>query len=82
MLGPFLLGAATAFIGLSLHPQTAHRTRPLLVKAVRGVLTVTDSAKKVVDSARDKVEEIVAEAQFENIQSRMEREINQEKDDL
>ena len=82
MIGQFLLGAATAFIGLSLHPSTSHRTRPILVKAVRSVLTLSDSAKGVMASAREKVEDIVAEAQFQNMQAQVETEINQDKEDL
>jgi len=82
MLGQFLLGVTAGFIGLSLLPQTAHRTRPFLVKTVRGILIVSDKAKDLVASARGKVKEIIAEAHFKNMQAKIEKEICHDIKDL
>ncbi|HWR41909.1 hypothetical protein [Sporomusa sp.] len=59
----FWLGAAV--VGAVLLPSVRDKLRPLAVKAVQGVLGLTDQAQGIFSGMREDIEDLVSEAQFE-----------------
>ncbi|MDF2570176.1 MAG: hypothetical protein K0R55_1780 [Sporomusa sp.] len=59
----FWLGAAV--VGAVLLPSVRDKLRPLAVKAMQGVLGLTDQAQGIFSGVREDIEDLVSEAQFE-----------------
>jgi hypothetical protein len=63
----FWLGAAA--VGAVLLPSVREKLRPLAVKAVQGVLGLTEQAQGVFSGVREDIEDLVSEAQFERFKT-------------
>lgn len=63
----FSLGLGAAVLGFLLVPATRKALRPVLVAGLRGLMDLADQAKVSLATAREELEDIVAEAQFERL---------------
>lgn len=68
----FWLGAAA--VGAVLLPGVREQLRPLAVKAVQGVMGLTEQAQALVSGMREDMEDLVSEARFERFSNAYERE--------
>jgi len=68
----FWLGAAV--VGAILLPSVREKLRPLAVKAVQGVLGLTDQAQGIFSGMREDIEDLVSEAQFERFRDSLDTE--------
>jgi hypothetical protein len=59
------LGFGLAVLGMMLYPTVKEQVRPMLAKALEGVMDLADQAQNVVASMKEDFEDIVSEAQFE-----------------
>lgn len=59
----FWLGAAV--VGAVLLPSVREKLRPIAVKAVQGVLGLSEQAQSMFSNVREDLEDLVSEAQFE-----------------
>lgn len=65
----FMWGVGATLAGLVLIPTSASRVRPLARKAVEGAMVLSDQVQDAM--AREEIEDIVAEARFENFKRSM-----------
>lgn len=63
----FWLGAAA--VGAVLLPGVREQLRPLAIKAVQGVMGLTEQAQSLVSGMREDMEDLVSEARFERFSS-------------
>lgn len=63
------LGAGIAILGMMLYPTVKEKVRPLVTKAVEGVLGMADQAQHALSSMKEDFEDIVSEAQFERLKN-------------
>lgn len=61
----FWLG--TAALGILLLPSVREKLRPLAVKTVQGLMGLSEQAQGLFSGVREDLEDIVSEAQFENL---------------
>ncbi len=61
----FWLGAAV--VGAVLLPSVREKLRPLAVKAVQGVMGLSEQAQGLFSGVREDIEDLVSEAQFEKL---------------
>ncbi|QDR82381.1 hypothetical protein [Sporomusa termitida] len=66
----FWLGAAV--VGAVLLPSVREKLRPLAVKAVQGIVGLTEQAQGVFSGVREDIEDLVSEAQFERFKDSLE----------
>lgn len=59
----FWIGAAV--VAAALMPSVREKLRPLAVKAVQGVIGLTEQAQGIFSGVREDIEDLVSEAQFE-----------------
>lgn len=69
----FLRGLGIATAGLVLAPAVVKTIRPLAVQAVHGVMSIVGEVKGVVSDAREELEDIFADAKWENLSDREEK---------
>lgn len=64
----FLLGIGVALLGYAFWPAVSNVLRPMELNAVQGAFNLTEQARSFVMRAKEHLEDIVAEAQFQNLQ--------------
>ncbi len=69
----FLRGLGIATAGIILAPAIIRTIRPLAVQAVHGAMSIVGEMKGVVSDAREELEDIFADAKWENMNSREEK---------
>lgn len=69
----FLRGLGIATAGLILAPAVVKTIRPLAVQAVHGVMSIVGEVKGVVSDAKEELEDIFADAKWENLNDRDEK---------
>ncbi|MEK8126637.1 DUF5132 domain-containing protein [Paenibacillus filicis] len=70
-----IVGAALAFATSTLWPIVKNTLKPLAETGMHGAAGLTDRIQYVLQVARDEVEDIVAEAQFERMRKKLDRDI-------
>jgi hypothetical protein len=70
-----ILGTAFAFAAGTLLPIVKNTLKPLVASGAEGTAGVTGGIRYALRVARDEIEDIVAEAQFERMRKRLDREI-------
>jgi len=70
-----IVGAALAFAASTLWPIVKNTLKPLAETGMNGAASLTDRIQYALQVARDEVEDIVAEAQFERMRKKLDREI-------
>jgi hypothetical protein len=65
----FLRGVGIATIGLVLAPSITRTLRPIVVKAVQGAMAASDEVKNIFADAKEDMEDIFAEANWEGSRS-------------
>lgn len=73
-----IVGTALAFAASTLWPIVKTTLKPLTETGVQGASFLTDRIQYAVQIARDEMEDIVAEAQFERMRKRLDQEISAE----
>lgn len=73
-----IVGAALAVAASTLLPILKSTLKPLAEAGIQGAQGLTDRIKYAYQVARDEVEDIVAEAQFERMKKRLDHEIANE----
>ncbi|MFZ5945915.1 MAG: hypothetical protein ACOYVD_17630 [Bacillota bacterium] len=63
----FFRGVGLAATGLFLAPSLARAVRPLVVQTVQGVMSATDELKTIVSDAKEDIEDMFAEANWDRI---------------
>ncbi|TVY10429.1 DUF5132 domain-containing protein [Paenibacillus cremeus] len=74
----WIVGAALAVAASTLVPILKSTWKPLVEDGVQTGSGLTDKIKYAVQVARDEIEDIVAEAQFERMKRRLDQEIASE----
>jgi len=69
----FFRGLGILTVGMLLVPSVAKAFRPLAVSAVEGALSISDEVKNIFTDAREDVEDIFAEAKWEDAKEEKER---------
>jgi hypothetical protein len=72
----FWLGVAT--VGAILVPGVREKLRPIAVKAVQGVMGLSDQAQGFISGIKEDIEDIVSEVQFEKIKQSLDTAIEEE----
>ncbi|MDF2929779.1 hypothetical protein [Anaerospora sp.] len=72
----FWLGLAV--VGAVLLPSVREKLRPLAVKAVQGVIGLTEHTQGLFSGVREDIEDLVSEAQFERFKDSIEDELDDE----
>ncbi len=72
----FWLGAAA--IGAILVPGVREKLRPIAVKAVQGVMGLSDQAQGFISGIKEDIEDIVSEVQFEKIKQSLDDAIEED----
>ncbi|HEY3426179.1 MAG TPA: hypothetical protein VGL27_15380 [Negativicutes bacterium] len=72
----FWLGAAA--IGAILVPGVREKLRPIAVKAVQGVMGLSDQAQGFISGIKEDIEDIVSEVQFEKIKQSLDSAIEED----
>src|SRR5690348_4376027 len=72
-----IVGTALAVTASTLLPLIKSTLRPMAVTGVKGTLGAVERAKTIYQRAREEIEDIVAEAQFERMKKQMDQEIAQ-----
>ncbi|TVY04197.1 DUF5132 domain-containing protein [Cohnella terricola] len=70
-----IVGAALAFAASTLWPIVRNTLKPLGETGKHGAASLTGRIQYVLQVARDEVEDIVAEAQFERMRKQIDRDI-------
>lgn len=63
------IGAGLALLGMMLYPTMKEKVRPMVAKAMEGVIGIADQAQNVMASMKEDLEDIVSEAQFERLKN-------------
>jgi len=74
--GSALTGAALIAAASVLVPIVGNTFKPLAVLGIRGAISIIDGGKTALLLAKEEMEDIVAEAQFERMKNQLEKEIN------
>jgi hypothetical protein len=69
----FLRGLGIATAGIILAPAVIRTIRPLAVQAVHGVMSIVGEMKGVVADAREELEDIFADAKWDNMNKKDEK---------
>jgi hypothetical protein len=72
----FWLGAAA--VGAILVPGVREKLRPIAVKAVQGVMGLSDQAQGFISGIKEDIEDIVSEVQFEKIKQSLDDAIEED----
>ena len=67
----FGLGVGAAVLGYLLWPMARQAVRPVVKGAVKGALLLGDRVQELTARAREEMEDLVAEAQFERVRDGM-----------
>jgi hypothetical protein len=59
------LGIGIAVVGMMLYPMVREKFRPMVAKAMEGVMDMADQAQQMIANMKEGIEDIVSEAQFE-----------------
>ncbi|GAA3406927.1 DUF5132 domain-containing protein [Paenibacillus hodogayensis] len=70
-----IIGAAMTWAVSALLPIARTTLKPLALSGMQGAFGLADRAKYALQVARDEVEDIIAEAQFERLKKRFDEEI-------
>lgn len=70
-----IVGTALAFAASALWPIVKNTLKPLAAAGTTGAAGLTDRVQYAVQVARDEIEDIVAEAQFERMKKKLDRDI-------
>ncbi|MDT3424979.1 hypothetical protein J2Z22_000492 [Paenibacillus forsythiae] len=73
-----VVGTALAFAASTLWPIVKNTLKPLAATGVQGATGLTGRIQYVLQVARDEIEDIVAEAQFERMRKQLDRDISAE----
>ncbi|MHB1653358.1 MAG: DUF5132 domain-containing protein [Desulfitobacteriaceae bacterium] len=73
-----LTGAALGLTATTLLPVLKTTLRALTIVGVRGAIDLADSTKSTLKLAREEIEDIIAEAQFERMKNQLNEEIGQQ----
>lgn len=76
-LEKIIIGASLAFAASALLPIAKSALRPLVPAGNPGEAGLLDRAKSMLQMAREEVEDIFAEAQFERMKRQLDKEIAQ-----
>ncbi|BCV20290.1 hypothetical protein [Moorella sp. Hama-1] len=68
----FLLGAGLSLVVLALLPLARKNFRPLVVKAMREIMELSDKSQELVAGLKEGLEDLVSEAQFEAMKQSLE----------
>lgn len=71
-----ITGTALTVAAAALIPIMKDTLRPLAVLGIKGVIGVVDGTRTTVQLAKEELEDIVAEAQFERMKKKLDQEIN------
>ena len=71
----FIMGGALILAASALTPVIGNTLRPLMIMGVRGALHLIDNTKSAVQYAKEEVEDIIAEAQFERAKTQLDKEL-------
>ncbi|AKG33946.1 hypothetical protein [Paenibacillus durus] len=74
----FIVGTALAFAASTLWPIVKNTLKPLAETGTQGAAGLTGRIQYALQIARDEMEDIVAEAQFERMRKRLDQEISEE----
>jgi hypothetical protein len=72
----FWLGAAA--VGVILLPSVREKLRPLAVKTVQGFMELSEQVKGLFSGVKEDLEDLVSEAQFENLKQSIDGAISEE----
>ena len=67
----------TTLPGATFEPMTETVLRSLAILGIRGVLSIADFTKSALQFAREEVEDILAEAEFERLKKQVDQEIEE-----
>jgi len=70
-----IIGAALTAAAAALVPIARSTLKPIALTGLQGALGLADRAKYALQVARDEMEDIIAEAQFERMKKRLDAEI-------
>jgi hypothetical protein len=70
-----IMSAALAIAASALLPIAKSTFRPLVANGLEGGLGIVNRARSFIQIAREEVEDIIAEAQFERIRRQLDKEI-------
>ncbi|CAA7600456.1 Protein of unknown function DUF5132 [Acididesulfobacillus acetoxydans] len=70
-----ITGTALVLVAPALFPVLRDALKPLVLLGLRGAVGVVGTARTTFELAKEEVEDIVAEAQFERLKKEMDREI-------
>lgn len=71
----FFYGAGSVLLLLLLLPALKDKTRKLLVALIQGTAKLSEQASELVEGIKEDLEDIIAEAQFENIKKSIDQAI-------
>ncbi|WP_223067179.1 DUF5132 domain-containing protein [Paenibacillus caui] len=73
-----IVGTALAFAASTLWPIVKNTLKPLAETGMEGAASLTDRIQYALQVARDEIEDIVAEAQFERLRKQLDHDISTE----
>ena len=71
-----ITGVALGLVAPTLLPVMKSTLFTLGIIGVRGTLSLVDSTKTTIKLAKEEIEDIIAEAQFERMKNQLDKEIN------
>ncbi|WP_042205907.1 hypothetical protein [Paenibacillus durus] len=73
-----IVGTALAFAASTLWPIVKNTLKPLAATGMQGAAGLTERIQYAMQIARDEMEDIVAEAQFERMRKKLDQDISAE----
>lgn len=70
-----ITGAALTLAATAIFSVAKDTLRPLAVLGIRGAIGVVDGAKNTLQLAKEEIEDVIAEAQFERMKKQLDDEI-------
>jgi hypothetical protein len=74
-LDKWIVGAALTMAASALLPIAKNTLRPMAATGLQGAMGLMRSTKSAIQIAREEMEDIIAEAQFERMKKQLDREI-------
>jgi hypothetical protein len=71
----FAYGLGVGILVSALFPQLKDGLKPAAAGTVKGVMNIAEKVQEMVSGVREGIEDIVAEARFENLKDSLEKEI-------
>lgn len=71
----FAYGVGVGMLAMVLFPQLKDSLKPVAAGAVKGATSIADKIQEVFNGAKESLEDIVAEAKFENMKKSLDHEV-------